>query len=790
MMQAYNYSKITYFLFRIATINKHKYKNQMKKTLIILGFTTLVNLIGYAQQTCATAQVITAGTGTITAINGTQTTTLICAPGGTGATAANWYKYTPLQNYAVTVTTDFTANAGVDNRVHIYTGNCANLACLTGDDDSGTNTLCVASFNVTANTDYYIVFDNLYSSLGFQYELIENPIITPPQGVVTFSATNISSINGSYNLAIADINGDYLDDIVSVSSNSIKVHTQNTTGPFTINTYTTTTAQFMPSWSMAMGDINADGYNDLLYGSGSGVTFMVSQNGGTAYNQVSGSQYVFSQRSNFMDINNDGHLDAFVCHDVAPNVFYINDGSGNLTFNQGGMGNHPNGGNYGSIWVDYNNDNLPDLFIAKCRGGTGTAKINELHKNNGNGTFTDVSLQAGLADPIQTWSSAWNDFDNDGWMDVVVGASSNADGMHKFMHNSGDGTFSNVTTGSGLDVFSGLSIEYVSYDFNNDGFADVFTNGYLLINNKNNTFTPQPVPMQVGAVGDLNNDGFLDVQNGSTIYYNNGNSNNWITVTLKGTTSNINGIGARVEIYGNWGKQIRDVRSGIGFRYMGTLNAHFGIDTASTIDSVVVRWPSGNKDVICNPSKNSVLHIEENSAPIALAAFAPSATMINETDSVDFMDASAPCPSSWYWTVSPTTGWTFTNGTSAASQNPRIIFHTAGTYQVSLLAANSNGASTNTSTASILVQSVTGMADHTQQGISVFPNPINDKVYINPNQQKIKGVRIVSVLGSEVESLFNNSDNSINVSHLKSGVYFLYIITENNQTQVSRLVKK
>jgi hypothetical protein len=223
-------------------------------------------------------------------------------------------------------------------------------------------------------------------------------------------------------------------------------------------------------------------------------------------------------------MNNDGHLDAFVCHDVAPNVYYLNNGSGVLTFNQGGVGDHPNGGNYGSHWVDYNNDRLPDLFIAKCRGGSGTAKFNELHRNNGNGTFTDVSVQANLYDPVQTWSSAWNDYDNDGWMDVVVGASSNADGMHKFMHNNGDGTFTDITAGSGLDLFTDVSIEYVTYDFNNDGFTDVLTDGFILYNNGNNGFTAQSYPIQVGPVGDLNNDGFMDVHYGNNTYINAGNT--------------------------------------------------------------------------------------------------------------------------------------------------------------------------------------------------------------------------------------------------------------------------
>jgi PKD repeat protein len=614
-------------------------------------------------------------------------------------------------------------------------------------------------------------------------------LLFPDTNLVSFSPLVTSTISGSA-LAVTDMNGDFLDDIVSVTTTNIEFHQQNVAGSFTPVNYTTTTAQNSPSWSLAIGDYNADGYNDLLYGGGSGVTFMESDGLGTGYNQVSGTQYVFSQRSNFVDINNDGHLDAFVCHDVDPNVYYINDGSGNLTFNQGGLGDHPDGGNYGSIWVDYNNDRLPDLFIAKCRGGAGTAKINELHKNNGDGTFTNVSVQANMADPIQTWSSAWNDFDNDGWMDVVVGASSSADGMHKFMHNNGDGTFSNITAGSGLETYLGMSTEYASYDFNNDGFTDVFTPNTILYNNGNNTFTAHPIQMSAGAVGDLNNDGFLDVQNGTTTYFNSGNAYNWITVTLKGTTSNINGIGARVEIYGAWGKQIRDVRSGVGFRYMGTLNAHFGIGAATQIDSVRVLWPSGNNDVICNPENNKVLHIIENAAPVATAAFSANATIIDEFESVNFIDASTPCPITWNWSVNPTTGWNFSNGTTATSQNPTITFNTAGTYVVSLTASNSNGVSINQSTETIQVNSTNGIYESNNETISIYPNPVNDIVNIKLNQLKINAIKITSIIGTQIDANLNKSNNSIDVSHLNAGTYFLSITTDSEKVIVKRFIKK
>ncbi len=572
-----------------------------------------------AQNTCATALPITAGLHTISAIDGIEVPALICAANGTGATAGEWYTYTPTADYTLTVTTDLPVNIGRDTRFHVYTGSCGSFSCHAGDDDAGSGFLSVASFQVEQGTTYYIAFDNRWDSNGFDFELTETPPVTPPVPGLTFTPEFIPTIGGSYKLAVADMNGDFLDDIVTVSEGEIQIHYQEAAGGFTPVTIATDLADFLPTWSIAIADYDKNGFSDILYGGGSGVTFMRANATGTAFEEVSGAEYVFSQRSNFVDINNDGHLDAFVCHDVQPNVFYINDGFGNLSHNQGGMGDHPNGGNYGSIWVDYDNDGDPDLFIAKCRGGQTTAKINELHRNDGNGVFTDVSIGSNMADSVQTWSSAWNDYDNDGLMDALVGASSTADGTHKFMRNLGDGTFEDITAGSGWDLNESLSIEHISFDFDNDGYADVMGGGNkIMFNNGDLTFSPSVYPFGVGAVGDLNDDGFLDVQSGSTIYFNNGNDNNWIKVNLQGIQSNSHGIGARVELYGPWGKQIRDVQSGIGFRHMSTINVHFGIGEATEIDSVLVKWPSGIIDVIQTPAINESIIMVEGTNQLSL----------------------------------------------------------------------------------------------------------------------------------------------------------------------------
>lgn len=87
----------------------------MKKSLLTLTFIVLFKLISVAQQTCSSALVITAGINTIAQITGTEIPAQMCATGGTGAMAANWYKYSPSQNYSVTISSDYAANAGIDN---------------------------------------------------------------------------------------------------------------------------------------------------------------------------------------------------------------------------------------------------------------------------------------------------------------------------------------------------------------------------------------------------------------------------------------------------------------------------------------------------------------------------------------------------------------------------------------------------------------------------------------------------------------------------------------------------
>jgi len=461
-------------------------------------------------------------------------------------------------------------------------------------------------------------FSGANSDVGFCLEALN--YVAPPPPSVTFTS-QASGTTGSFKIAVVDMNGDFLDDMVSISTNNVNIRQQNVGGGFTTIDIPTTSANFLPTWSLSAADYDKNGYTDLIYGATNGVTFMKANNTGTGFTEISGTENVFSQRSNFVDINNDGHLDAFMCHDVAPNVYYLNDGNGNLNYYQSNdptapfeLGNYPSGGDYGSIWVDYDNDRDLDLFIAKC-GGEVARRTNVMYTNDGNGNYTENAASIGLADPVQTWSSAWGDFDNDGDMDVFIGASSiTADGGHKLMRND-NGIFTEITAGSGISTLTATSTETVTFDFDNDGHLDLVSGGNILYNKGDMTFDVYPnVFPGAGSFGDLNDDGYIDAFNSGLIYFNNAESNNnWIKINTIGTVSNIHGIGARLEVHTPSGIKIRDIKSGDGFRYMNSINAHIGIGAETSISKIVVYWPNSGCEEFLNPSINQSFVATEGS---------------------------------------------------------------------------------------------------------------------------------------------------------------------------------
>lgn len=568
----------------------------MRSILLTCGLLVgISNAVG--QNSCSTALTITPGTYAVAGIDGPEAPSPVCVATGV-ATGAEWYKYTPVQDTAVTLTTDLPGSG--DTRFHVYTGSCGALVCEVGDDDSGAGETSTATFNVQGGVTYRIAFDNNWSSAAFNFRLTESAPILPAEGLVHFTSTVIPGLSGGD--CVVDMNGDHLDDVVRASTSNINIQHQQAGGGFVSTNIPTTPADNSPSWSIVAGDIDDNGYTDLMYGGGSGATFMMASDDGMAFTEVSGFPYIFCQRTNMVDINNDGNLDAFSCHDVDANVAFLNDGNGNLSYGQGGFGQTC--GNYGSIWIDYDNDHDIDMFIAKC----GCDPVDILMRNNGDGTFTNVAPEMGLSDGHSSWSSAWGDFDNDGDMDVLVGSSGSP--TSKLMRNDGN-TFTSVLAGSGFDTFTGTNIEWTTHDFNNDGYLDILGGGAIMYGNGAMFFTPDFTAPGNGPIGDINSDGFLDIIGWSGAFVNDGNDNNWLKVYTVGTTSNKNGIGARVKITSALGSQIRDVKSGDAFSTMSSLNTHFGLGQNTVVDELEITWPSGIVTTLNDVPVNTTVMVVE-----------------------------------------------------------------------------------------------------------------------------------------------------------------------------------
>lgn len=416
----------------------------------------------------------------------------------------------------------------------------------------------------------------------------------------------------AYSDCAVDMNGDQLDDVVRTGNKGLYIDYQQPGGDF-IQKFFPVPIVSPPSWSICAGDVDNNGYNDLLFGHLGSVSFVHAGERGEVYSETVMPGFIVSQRSTFADINNDGWLDGFVCNDTAQSIPYRNDGVGNMSPDLDLIHTADLAGNYSAIWTDVDNDHDTDLYLSKCYGVAAPGdnrRTNLLYINNGDGTYIELGQQAGVDDNAQSWTTAFDDFDNDGDFDAFV---VNHDMQNRLYRNNGVGIFEDVISNSGINPTDLGAFEVVSGDFNNDGFVDIFSDltDQLYLGNGDLTFTAQNTPIIPGAIADLNNDGFLDVTKNGQTWLNEGNQNHWLKIVPRGITSNRNGIGARIEIFGAWGKQIREIRSGQSYTPMSSLTAHFGLGEHSIADSMKIFWPSGVETTTYDLIADSLYYIPE-----------------------------------------------------------------------------------------------------------------------------------------------------------------------------------
>ncbi|MCA9707158.1 MAG: VCBS repeat-containing protein [Myxococcales bacterium] len=451
-------------------------------------------------------------------------------------------------------------------------------------------------------------------------------------------------------IGVTDMNGDGLDDLVRLDDASVlEIEYQQPDGSFERYVFGDLPGS---QWGLALGDIDGNGYVDVYTGGAyNGHKILRANDAGDDFElTVLNQPDVFTQCVNFADIDNNGTLDLFICNDDGISAPMNNDGTGAFTYDLGLINPastipSDDSGNYGTVWTDYDSDGDLDLYIAKCRlfvdDPLDGRRVNLLFQNDGNGNYTDVAEAAGLRPLAQSWAMDFGDIDNDGDMDAFL---VNHDMVSQLYLNqgpgAGQGTFVDITDAAGMtaDLLAiDLGIQAHFEDFDNDTFLDLLVTGRegehrLFLNNGDLTFTAQidPFPtdglgIQSAVVGDLDADGFQDVLAGFASGFNNpssinsdrlllnpGNDNNWLDVRLTGVISNRSAAGARIELHGAWGVMVREVRAGEGYGITNSFIRHFGLGAATSIDSVVVRWPSGQVDTAENPDVlNQTVHIVE-----------------------------------------------------------------------------------------------------------------------------------------------------------------------------------
>jgi len=355
------------------------------------------------------------------------------------------------------------------------------------------------------------------------------------------------------------------------------------------------------------GYCHPDHYNgvpDLLYrNNGNGTFTEIGKKAGIVRPDAKGLGVVAG------DYNGDGWLDLYVANDSVRNFLFRNNGDGTFTdvglvsgagFDENGK---PQAG-MGTDLADFDGDGRPDLFVTNL-----DTEYNTLYRNLGNDMFQDVTVAAGLAQELATYTVGFGtrffDFDNDGWKDILVvnghildniAASKPYIGYRQpklLYRNIGDGTFSQVTAAAG----ESLSVPHVSRgaafgDLDNDGDVDVV----------------------VSACGEfpqiLRNDG--------------GNALGSVVLILEGVRSPREGIGAAIRYEWN-GRAVSDQWTG-GASYCSAHDTrlHLGLGKAPDIRKIEIRWPSGTVDRIDSLPAGSLHTIREGAGITSSRKFRPS----------------------------------------------------------------------------------------------------------------------------------------------------------------------
>jgi hypothetical protein len=422
--------------------------------------------------------------------------------------------------------------------------------------------------------------------------------------------------------AFADWNRDgWLDLYFGVNSGTGWAYTNNGNGSFRRLTNTVLPAVSGPNFGAAWGDIDNDGWPDLLVGVNGGGNDALLRNVNGVFSRASIQQFPATggnaNNVAWADYDNDGLLDAFVANSDQNDFLLHNESAASFRrVLTNAIATEP-GNSQGAAWADYDDDGLIDLYVSRVN----TPGL--LFRNLGGGRFLKVTNNVIGQTGGVSQGCAWIDYDNDGRLDLFV---ANPNAANWLFHNEGNGQFSRVTTGALVtDVTTHMGCAWADYD--NDGWLDVFIAvnggvGMFYRNNGNGSFTRAltgPVATDSGSAfaaawGDIDNDGFQDLvvthwrNETAYLYRNSGNTNHWLSFELEGRISNRSAIGAKVRLKARlagadiW--QLRHVSGGDGLGSHNDPRPSFGLRDAGKADRVRIEWPSGMveefQDVMAN----------------------------------------------------------------------------------------------------------------------------------------------------------------------------------------------
>jgi hypothetical protein len=441
----------------------------------------------------------------------------------------------------------------------------------------------------------------------------------------TYTA-NISVLQGSnffwQNISVGDFNNDGWPDIFGCDDvNWSKLYINNGNGTFR------RMANALQNLTISTGTKTLTIQNNLSFTAGQAVYITYNSE-----NYMQGNVVSYSGNTLVVDVTSTVGSGSFGGWSIDQNTvinFITNPGTWGTT------GDPNNSGNYGTVWTDFDSDGDLDFYIAKCRQSSSDPndirRINELFINDGTYKFKQDAASRNLAIGWQTWTASFGDIDNDGDFDM---AAINNDHTSQIFENDGTGHYTELTTAN-ISTSGIYPLESQFEDFDNDGFVDLLVTGdddYIYYkNNGDKTFTRINSLMSTNgimsfATGDLNHDGFIDIyaslgdiyNNPSgtyddIMYLNNGNTvNHFISFDLEGTVSNNDAIGTNVVIYGPWGIQRREVRSGESYGTCNSSILHFGLGIHQTVDSATITWPSGIVQHLYNLEADQFVGVVEN----------------------------------------------------------------------------------------------------------------------------------------------------------------------------------